>query len=72
MDPRSWFRRAVVAHGLREIAVDGDVAAASTMLPGLHADPCDRILVATALAHGHSILTPDPLIARYADVRVTW
>lgn len=34
-------------------------------LPALHADPFDRMLVCQAIANQMTILTPDPLIARY-------
>jgi PIN domain nuclease of toxin-antitoxin system len=35
------------------------------LLPEHHRDPFDRGLVAQAILHGMSIVTPDPLIARY-------
>jgi PIN domain nuclease of toxin-antitoxin system len=34
-------------------------------LPDHHRDPFDRLLVATALAAGATILTPDPAVRRY-------
>jgi len=34
-------------------------------------DPFDRLIVAQAIVHGMSILTPDPLIAQY-PARVIW
>lgn len=37
----------------------------------LHKDPADRMIVATALDVGLTIVTPDPLIGR-CDVRVAW
>jgi PIN domain nuclease of toxin-antitoxin system len=40
-------------------------------LPALHSDPFDRMLVAQAIVHGMTILTPDPEIERYT-VRVFW
>jgi PIN domain nuclease of toxin-antitoxin system len=38
-------------------------------LPDHHRDPFDRLLVATALATGATILTPDEAIHRYP---VSW
>jgi PIN domain nuclease of toxin-antitoxin system len=40
-------------------------------LPRHHRDPFDRMLVCQALAHGLTLLTPDPLISRY-PVRTAW
>ena len=72
MPPDRWFGEALSFHGLQEIAVSGRIAAHSTLLPRLHPDPCDRILVATAKEHGLRVLTPDPLIRAYPDVEVLW
>lgn len=72
MRPDLWFAKALEFHGLLDIAVDGEIAARSTMLPPLHADPCDRIIVATAQQRGLTILTPDRLIRAYPGTRVEW
>lgn len=40
-------------------------------LPDHHADPFDRMLVCQAIAQQMTILTPDPLIARY-PVLTNW
>ena len=39
-------------------------------LPKLHRDPFDRMLICQAVAHGLSLLTPDPQIQRYPVVTV--
>lgn len=67
-----YYLEALASHGIREIAVDGVIAARSTGLPPLHADPADRILVATAQRHSLTLLTPDPRIRGYPDTRVVW
>ncbi len=59
-------------HGLHEIPVHGSIAAASTLLPLLHEDPCDRIIVATAQAYELVVLTPDGLNAAYPGVTTLW
>ena len=53
------FRAATLAVGIREIPVDGTIAILSTRIEALHADPADRILVATALAHAATFVTAD-------------
>jgi PIN domain nuclease of toxin-antitoxin system len=40
-------------------------------LPDLHRDPFDRLLVAQALEHRLTLITPDPLIRQY-DVPTLW
>src|SRR5438045_4161650 len=45
----TWFERAVGHHGLTDLPLDRTSAIRSTTLPHLHADPADRLLIATAL-----------------------
>jgi PIN domain nuclease of toxin-antitoxin system len=40
-------------------------------LPDLHRDPFDRLLVAQALAHRLTLVSPDPLVRQY-PVPVLW
>ncbi len=67
-----YYAAALAQHGLLEIAIDGVIAARSTMLPPLHADPADRILVATAQRRSLTVLTPDARIHAYPDTQVAW
>jgi PIN domain nuclease of toxin-antitoxin system len=59
------------ASGIVSLDIDEESALQAGKLPGLHADPFDRMLVAHAIVHGMTILTPDPEIEQYA-VRVMW
>ena len=72
MEPDVWYERALAFHGLGEIQVSGKIAARSTMLPELHSDPCDRIIVATAQLQDLAILTPDDHIKAYPGTKVVW
>jgi len=72
LPPEAWYARALEFHGLREIPIDGAIAVRSTALPPHHADPCDRLIVATAERHHLTILTPDPLIRAYAEAATAW
>lgn len=67
-----WFKEALQLHELQEIAVKGEIAAISTELPLIHSDPFDRILIATAKLHNLTLLTPDPMIQKYPDVKWAW
>jgi PIN domain nuclease of toxin-antitoxin system len=58
MPPREW-REAVLAAGVSEVPLDGALALRAVELTGLHDEPADRFIVATALAHGAALLTAD-------------
>lgn len=63
-DVNTWRAR-LLDDGLVEIPVDGDIAIRSNNLADFHADPADRIIVATALG-GHSLLTADERILSWS------
>lgn len=59
------------ASGIASLDMDEESALHAGRLPGLHLYRFDRMLVAQAIVHGMTILTPDPEIEQYA-VRVLW
>ncbi len=59
-DVRRW-RRLNLGQGVSEIPVDGEIGARAGSLAGLHGDPADRIIVATAM-EGHRLVTADQRI----------
>jgi PIN domain nuclease of toxin-antitoxin system len=63
-DPRI-LRRAILDDGYEELAVLGQHAVAVDSLAPIHKDPFDRMLIAQAMAEGITLLTADPVIARY-------
>ena len=63
-DIRAWRMR-LINDGLIEIPVDGDIAIRANELAGLHADPADRLIVATAL-DGHTLVTADERILSWS------
>lgn len=67
-----WFEKALQNHGLIELPVTWRVAAQSATLAAIHADPCDRMLIAAARLHHLRLLTPDQLIHSYPDSRAAW
>jgi PIN domain nuclease of toxin-antitoxin system len=69
--PDVFLPRVRETSGILSLSVDEESALHASRLPGFHADPFDRILVAQAIVHGMAILTPDEQIERYA-VRVLW
>ena len=52
------WRLEQLGQGLIEIPVDGDIGIRASTLTDFHADPADRIIVATALG-GHRLVTAD-------------
>ncbi len=69
LDLDAWHQD-LLDQGLVEIAVDGRTAARAGLLPNMHGDPADRIIVATALVGGHQLVTADRLIlARSGPLR---
>ena len=58
-------------HHVAELPIDEASVLQIGKLPALHRDPFDRMLVAQAIVHGCTLLTPDPLISSY-PVRVLW
>lgn len=64
VDPR-LLRRGLLEHGYVELPVTGAHAVAIDLLPPIHRDPFDRMLVAQAQVEGITLLTADAVVARY-------
>ena len=58
------WREELLQNGIVEIPVNGVIAARAALLTGMHGDPADRIIVATAL-EGHRLLTADTRILNW-------
>ena len=59
-DVLDWVREALAIEGVSLIGLEPEIAVASTRLPfEMHADPADRILVATARHLGATLVTAD-------------
>lgn len=60
------FRRALLDNGYTELPIDSRHAVNTCMLPAIHKDPFDRILVSQAIIEGMRLLTADAKIALYS------
>lgn len=70
LDPRV-FRRALLDHGYVELPITSEHAANVNLLPAMHKDPFDRMLIAQAMAEGITLLTNDQALKGYAgSIRV--
>jgi len=66
-DLKTWFARVMAGPGIKEAAMTPGIAIDASFLPGdLHADPGDRLIVATARHLGAPIVTRDRRIIAYA------
>ncbi|MEO5715361.1 MAG: type II toxin-antitoxin system VapC family toxin [Luteolibacter sp.] len=72
LKPAIWFPRACALHGLEVIPLSAEAALTAAALPRLHKDPFDRLLVATAITQGFSLLTPDEKIRQYPKLKTVW
>lgn len=61
---RQW-RSSLLDLGLGEIPVTGEISILSVELEEFHADPADRLIVATALHHHATLITADRLILNW-------
>lgn len=59
------LRRALLENGYLEVPVTGEHAVAVAVLPPLHKDPFDRILLAQAVVEGLQLVTTDAQVAQY-------
>jgi PIN domain nuclease of toxin-antitoxin system len=56
------FRDLAIRNGAREQVLDGEIAALAGELPDAHGDPADRMLVATAIVRGLTLVTADAML----------
>ncbi len=64
-DPERWYSGILENHDINEIAIDSKIAIASTKLPPVHKDPCDRFIIATAKLDSLTIVTADKIFKNY-------
>ncbi len=69
--PAEFIAEQRKAHAIESLPLDEDASLYIPLLPKLHDDPFDRLLICQAIVHGLVILTPDRLIRQY-PVRTSW
>ncbi|MDB5356071.1 MAG: VapC toxin family domain ribonuclease [Phycisphaerales bacterium] len=69
---RAWVERALSEYVISVADVTLDIALLAGELPTHHADPADRIIVATAALYDFVLLTPDRNIHKYSQAKVVW
>lgn len=73
MPVEDWIARTEALPFVRFVPVDNRIALRSNQLPGeIHEDPADRIIIATALTLGISLVSKDTRIRDYPHVETIW
>ena len=58
-------RMKLLAAGIRELPLTGEIAILAAELENLHGDPADRIIAATAIAHDAMLMTADANLLKW-------
>lgn len=73
LDVRDWISRCEGLPFLTFVPVSNAIAVESVRLPDFpHADPADRIIAATALSLGATLVTKDDKLRNYPQVKTIW
>jgi PIN domain nuclease of toxin-antitoxin system len=64
IEPRSLYR-GLIENGYQELPITSQHTFAVELLPPLHRDPFDRILIAQAMVEGLILLTADEKVSQY-------
>jgi PIN domain nuclease of toxin-antitoxin system len=60
-------RNMILAAGIIELPITGAIALLSVELDDLHADPADRFIAATAIAHEATLMTADRRLLKWRN-----
>ena len=73
IDVRDWIAKCEALPFFNFVPVDNAIFLRSVLLPGpLHADPADRVIIATALMRDIPIVTKDRKIRDYPRIQSIW
>jgi PIN domain nuclease of toxin-antitoxin system len=73
MDANAWIARVEALPFLTFVPVDNRIALRAVQLESFaNRDPADRIIVATAIAAGGTLITSDTRIRGYSGVKAVW
>ncbi|MBI3041365.1 MAG: type II toxin-antitoxin system VapC family toxin [Betaproteobacteria bacterium] len=68
----SFLEDIIRARNLRVLEISPRIAALAQSTEFSHADPADRIIAATAIAHRARLLSADARLKRLASIEVVW
>ncbi len=64
-----WIQMALKDSGVEVIKISSEIAITSAMLPDIHRDPADRLIIATAVTANCMLATYDETIPKYDVIR---
>jgi PIN domain nuclease of toxin-antitoxin system len=67
-----WFEAALEESAVLCLPLTPKLLHDSTLLPDIHRDPADRIIIATALEQNAVLVTADEAIQKYPGLRTVW
>ena len=67
-----WYAAALAESAITCLAMTPEILYTSTILPDIHRDPADRVIIATALEIGAVLVTADETIAKYPNLKIRW
>jgi PIN domain nuclease of toxin-antitoxin system len=67
LDSATELRKQVLNSGINEVPLTGDIAILAGNLEGLHGDPADRFVVATAIAYDATLVTADQRLLEWRN-----
>ncbi len=71
MDVDIWVAHTEALPFVTFVPISNRIAIQSVTLP-IHPDPADRIIIATALSLGATIVTKDSKMSAYANIQTMW
>ncbi len=72
LDPWPWFQQTTETFGIQEAPISARIAALAPEVQAPHADPADRIIVATAITNNLQLISPDHLIHECPQIKAIW
>ncbi len=64
-----WLTEALANSGVELLPVTCEIANCAVILPEIHRDPADRIIIATALVHGAKLASIDSVFPNYRELQ---
>ncbi len=72
VDAAAFIEKLLEARAVRVLPVTPRIAVLSQSDQFAHGDPADRLIAATAIAHGAQLVTADASLKRVPGLRVVW
>lgn len=68
----TWIQRSLKEFDIRLVELTAEIAVESTLIKGMHADPADQIIAATARVTGMPLVTSDKRLRQLQGVETVW